>query len=54
MHLASAAPTPTIGFFSVTNPLYYEPYNKGSKAFVTSGLDMKDLIKELENLLNQL
>lgn len=53
MHLASAAPIPTIGFFSVTNPLYYEPYNKGSKAFVTSGLDNEEILKELENLLNQ-
>lgn len=52
MHLASAAPTPTIGFFSVTNPLYYEPYNKGSKAFVTSELDSEDLLNELENLFS--
>ena len=51
MHLASAAPTPTFGFFSVTNPLFYEPYNKGSKAFVTNGLEMNELFASLDLLL---
>ncbi len=52
MHLASAAPTPTFGFFSVTNPLCYAPYNKGSKAFVTTVLENETIFKELDNLLN--
>ncbi len=52
MHLASAAPTPTFGFFSVTNPLCYAPYNKGSKAFVTTELENETIFKELDKLLN--
>ena len=51
MHLASAAPTPTFGFFSITNPLNYAPYNKGSKAFITNGLENEDIFKELDKLL---
>jgi len=53
MHLASAAPTPTFGFFSVTNPLSYAPYNKGSQAFVTTGLENEQIFMELEKLLHQ-
>lgn len=53
MHLASAAPIPTFGFFSVTNPLFYEPYNKGSKAFVTTGLENERIFQELDKLLHQ-
>ncbi len=53
MHLASAAPTPTFGFFSVTNPLYYAPYNKGSKAFVTNGLENEKIFQALEKLLHK-
>ncbi|MCX6307662.1 MAG: lipopolysaccharide heptosyltransferase family protein, partial [Bacteroidia bacterium] len=52
MHLASAAPTPTFGFFSVTNPLCYAPYNKGSKAFITTELKNETIFGELERLLN--
>jgi heptosyltransferase-3 len=52
MHLASAAPTPTFGFFSVTNPLCYAPYNKGSKAFVTTELENETIFEELDKLLN--
>jgi ADP-heptose:LPS heptosyltransferase len=52
MHLASAAPIPTFGFFSVTNPLFYEPYNPGSKAFVTTDLDNETIFGELETLLH--
>jgi ADP-heptose:LPS heptosyltransferase len=53
MHLASAAPIPTFGLFSVTNPVMYQPYNPGSKAFVTTRLKQEDLFLELEHLLNQ-
>jgi heptosyltransferase III len=53
MHLASAAPTPTFGFFSVTNPLFYAPYNKGSQAFVTNGLENEKIFLELEKLVHQ-
>ena len=52
MHLASAAPTPTFGLFSVTNPMIYEPYNKGSKAFITSELENETIFLELDKLLN--
>lgn len=52
MHLASAAPIPTFGFFSVTNPLFYEPYNPGSKGFVTTGLENERILEELEKLLH--
>lgn len=52
MHLASAAAIPTFGFFSVTNPLFYEPYNPGSKAFVTTDLDNETIFGELETLLH--
>ncbi|HET9571343.1 MAG TPA: glycosyltransferase family 9 protein [Bacteroidales bacterium] len=51
MHLASAAPTPTFGFFSVTNPLFYAPYNKGSQAFITNGLENEEIFAELDKLL---
>jgi len=51
MHLASAAQIPTFGFFSVTNPLQYEPYNKGSRAFVTNNLENESIFLELEKLL---
>lgn len=53
MHLASAAPIPTFGFFSVTNPLFYEPYNPGSKAFVTTALENETIFGELETLLHK-
>ena len=52
MHLASAAPCPTFGFFSVTNPLFYAPYNKGSQAFITTGLEDEQIFLELEKLLH--
>lgn len=37
MHLASASGTPTLGLFSVTDVSKYEPYGRGSRAFVTNG-----------------
>lgn len=52
MHLASAAKIPTFGFFSVTNPQLYKPYNKGSRAFVTNNLDNEVIFQELERLLH--
>ena len=52
MHLASAAPTPTFGFFSVTNPQRYAPYNKGSKAFITAKLENETIFQELDQLLH--
>lgn len=51
MHLASASLTPTIGFFSVTNPLIYAPYGNGSKAFNTIESGINDWIGTINNIL---
>jgi ADP-heptose:LPS heptosyltransferase len=37
MHLAWAAGTPTIGFFSVTDPDEWGPYGDRNRAIVVSG-----------------
>jgi len=51
MHLASAAGTPTIGFFSVTDPETYGPYNAGSKALITSQLTQDDIFNAINKVL---
>lgn len=51
MHLASASLTPTIGFFSVTNPDIYEPYGNGSVALNTNETTLEDWIKAIDALL---
>lgn len=43
MHLASASGTPTVGLFSVTDALKYEPYGHGSRAFITNGKSPEDI-----------
>ncbi|WP_242087034.1 glycosyltransferase family 9 protein [Aestuariivivens sediminis] len=51
MHLASAALTPTVGFFSVTNPLVYAPYGNGSIALDTNSTTIEDWIKAITAIL---
>lgn len=51
MHLASAALTPTVGFFSVTNPNVYMPYGNGSIAIDTNFTNMEDWIKKINKIL---
>lgn len=51
MHLASASLTPTVGFFSVTNPDIYEPYGNGSFALNTNKTTLEDWIKAIDTLL---
>ena len=51
MHLASASLTPTVGFFSVTNPLVSAPYGNGSIALHTNETNIKDWIKAINGIL---
>lgn len=52
MHLASAAHTPTIGLFKVTDPNTYGPYNQGSVSIDTRFQDVNDCIKTIQNCLH--
>jgi ADP-heptose:LPS heptosyltransferase len=51
MHLASAAQTPTVGLFSVTNVDKYKPYNPGSCAIHTDQTGLEDWIKTIREVL---
>ena len=51
MHLASASNVPTLGFFSVTNANSYIPYNKNSKALITTESTMDDIFSEIDKIL---
>ena len=51
MHLASAALTPCVGFFSVTNENIYAPYGNGSVAINTNHTDINDWIKSIDGIL---
>ena len=51
MHLASASLTPTIGFFSVTNPLVYAPYGNGSLAFDTNKTAINEWMDAISKIL---
>lgn len=51
MHLASAAQTPTIGLFSVTNIEKYQPYNANSVAIQTDSTELDDWIKTIHKVL---
>jgi ADP-heptose:LPS heptosyltransferase len=53
MHLASAAGTPTIGLFSVTDETKYKPYNPKSLAINTSKASLKSCFKALNEILLQ-
>lgn len=52
MHLASAAQTPTIGLFSVTNPNLYAPYNNNSVAINTNLTNADDCIQVVTDILH--
>jgi len=52
MHLASAALTPCVGFFSVTNPNIYAPYGNRSVALHTDKTNIDDWIKAINGILN--
>lgn len=52
MHLASAALTPCLGFFSVTNPNIYAPYGNGSLALHTDKTTIDDWISAIDTILN--
>lgn len=52
MHLASSVGTPTVGFFSYTDPQKYEPYNKNSIAIETEKISKEDIVIEIDKILN--
>lgn len=51
MHLASASLTPTVGFFSHTNPKVYGPYGNGSLALHTNHTNIEDWINAIDQIL---
>jgi ADP-heptose:LPS heptosyltransferase len=51
MHLASAAQTPTIGLFSVTDQNLYAPYNENSVAINTNLIDIDKCIRVIDSIL---
>ena len=51
MHLASATLTPTVGFFSTTDPNIYAPYGNGSIALHTDKTSIDDWILATNNIL---
>jgi ADP-heptose:LPS heptosyltransferase len=53
MHLASAAQTPTVGLFSITNIKMYAPYNNNSVAIDTNSSTVDDWIKILDKILKK-
>lgn len=53
MHLASAAGTPTIGLFSVTDASKYAPYGHGSRALDTNGKSPEAVAREASVLIGK-
>jgi ADP-heptose:LPS heptosyltransferase len=51
MHLASATLTPTVGFFSTTDPKIYAPYGNGSVALHTNETKIDDWINAINLIL---
>ena len=51
MHLAASTHTPTIGLFSVTDPVKYEPYGYGSIAVNTDKSTYDESIAALKSIL---
>ena len=43
MHLAAASGVPTIGLFSVTDPVRYEPYGGLSRSILTTGHEVHEI-----------
>lgn len=52
MHLAGASLTPTIGLFSVTNMVIYEPYNNHSRGINTNETDTPQAMHIISDVLN--
>lgn len=52
MHLASSVHTPTIGLFSVTNPIKYEPYNNRSVGINTNSTSIDEMMLIIKKVLN--
>jgi heptosyltransferase III len=53
MHLANASQTPTVGLFSVTDPLAYGPYGNGSIGINTNHVDIDGCIEVVEEILTK-
>jgi ADP-heptose:LPS heptosyltransferase len=51
MHLASAVHTPTVGLFSVSNPVQYEPYGTNSLAINTNKGILDEYLKRISRIL---
>ncbi len=51
MHLASAVNTPTIGLFSVTDPVAYGPYNDRSFSIDTNKTDFETIVDQIKAIL---
>ncbi len=51
MHLASASLTPTVGFFSHTNPNVYGPYGNGNLPLITNETNIEDWIRAIDKIL---
>ena len=51
MHLASAAPTPTIGLFTITSVDTYCPYNKGSITINPTTMNLDEIIQTIASTL---
>jgi ADP-heptose:LPS heptosyltransferase len=49
MHLASAARIKTIGLFAGTRIFMYKPYNSGSFAIETRGLDINGIVEKIKS-----
>lgn len=54
MHLASAAQTPTIGLFSVNNPLAFSPYGNKSCAIETTGHSPETIAKMVVSKIEEI
>lgn len=52
MHLASAAQTPIVALFSVTDPVIYGPYNAGSISLQTEGLEKEAILEAVKTLVH--
>jgi ADP-heptose:LPS heptosyltransferase len=50
MHLASAAQTPIVALFSVTDPVIYGPYNAGSISLQTEGLEQEAILDAVKGM----
>ncbi|KIM09688.1 MAG: hypothetical protein KU29_00030 [Sulfurovum sp. FS06-10] len=52
MHLATASGANTIGLFSITNPITYEPFGKKNSGIDTNQVSNKKIIERIKLILN--